>query len=579
MACLSLVLFWIYGDRPLVAEPWQGADDGLYLTQAEGFVRWLHGQEKEWLGPYDAWLLSKAPLFAIWLGGLHILQLPLRLAEYALVLLLPWLFRAAVRPVVNLSGWQLIITGTVLTALPFLPLEQRLLRSVLQAALTSSSLIAAVGLMLRARRADAAVAGWAALTGLLFALAYLNREETVWLVPMMLCGLGAILIGAWSRRSWRLGLVAAGCLLSATAIPIAIISALNYHSYGVFFTTVRRAPAFIRAHQLMTRLEPETRERYVPIRTATRLKAYTVSPTFARLSPCLEGPATDWFARYPGHLVVSGLPPTAREFVVMNFQFALQQCAFAVGARTANDCEALFAAIVRELESAIALGSISAGSGGLATLASPLPGDYVRIVKQTAVSLWKLYAFDGMALPTPRVSSGTPRDLRRMEDMTHTPIAPTKEMKPLDLPDVGAEARRVAYDAISKLEMAVYMISTATLLAFVLVIIARHRGDLARVDQTVAALVLCGSLLAFSVGIAMADVLGFPILIWSVEYNTQGYSPLSVLSAFGLVLLFSWFLPNGTVPAVTSRPSSKSHQPTATARVADEESVRAVWRS
>ena len=107
-----MVLFWIYGTRPLVAEPWQWADDGLYLRQAEAFVRWLHGQEKQWLGQYDDLILSKAPLFAIWMGGLHILQLPLRLAEYALVLLLPWLFRAAVRPVVNLSAWQLVITGT-----------------------------------------------------------------------------------------------------------------------------------------------------------------------------------------------------------------------------------------------------------------------------------------------------------------------------------------------------------------------------------------------------------------------------------------------------------------------------------
>ena len=378
IACLNLVLFWIYGDRPLLAEPWEWADDGLYLRQAEAFVRWLHGQEKEWLGQYDAFLLSKAPLFAIWLGGLHILQLPLRLAEYALVLLLPWLFRAAVRPVVNLSGWKLVITGTVLTALPFLPLEQRLLRSALQAALTSSSLISAVGLMLRARRPDASVAGWAALTGLLFALAYLNREEAIWVVPMMSCGLSAILIGAWSRRSWRLGLVATGCLLSAMAIPIATISALNYDSYGVFFTTARRAPAFIRAHQLMTRLEPETRERYVPIRTATRLKAYTVSPTFARLSSYLEGPASDWAARAPNHWsFMDDHRPNASSSCI-NFQFVLQEGAFAIGARTARDSEALFAAIARELESAIALGSISAGSRGPATLAAPVPGDYLQ---------------------------------------------------------------------------------------------------------------------------------------------------------------------------------------------------------
>src|SRR4030088_1972230 len=64
---LILLLFWIYGDRPLVAEPWQWADDGLYLRQSEAFVRWLHGAAGPWLGPYDPVLLCKAPLFAIWI--------------------------------------------------------------------------------------------------------------------------------------------------------------------------------------------------------------------------------------------------------------------------------------------------------------------------------------------------------------------------------------------------------------------------------------------------------------------------------------------------------------------------------
>ena len=142
---LGLVLFWTYGDRPLVGEPWQWADDGLYLRQAEAFVRWLHGDGTQWLGPYDALILAKAPLFSVWLGLLHVIHVPLRLAEFALLLSLPWLFRAAVRPVLALSSWQLAVIAVVLIALPFLPIEQRLLRSALQAALGGACLISAIG--------------------------------------------------------------------------------------------------------------------------------------------------------------------------------------------------------------------------------------------------------------------------------------------------------------------------------------------------------------------------------------------------------------------------------------------------
>ena len=541
MVGLSLFLFWVYGHRPLVGLPWQWADDGLYLRQSEAFLRWLNGDGKQWLGPYDALILSKAPLFALWMALLHILHVPLRVAEFALLLLLPWLFRAAVRPVLALPWWLLATTGTLLIALPSFPQEERLLRSALQVALSSGCLVSGVGVILRARTPNARMAPWAALTGLLFALAYLNREETVWLLPLMLCAVAAILLHTWRNRSWLQGLLATGSLVGATAIPIALISGLNYHSYGVFVTTTRRAPEFTRAHQLLTRLEPKTRERYVPIRAATRLKAYAVSPTFARMRSYLEGPETDPIARNPGHLFTSGLPLTAREFVVTNFQFVLQEAAFQAGARTARDSEAMFRAIARELESAIALGWISAGAKGPATLAPPLPGDYGRIVRQTAVSLRKLYALDGMVLPTGDVSSGALEDLQRMENLTYEALAPTKEMRSLDLPEVGAGARRLAYEVITKLEMAAYALGSGVLLSFAVATAARHRRDRARVNLAFAGLALCGSLAAFSFAMAVTDVLGFPLLKPTrAAYNNLGYAPLSVVGAFGLVVLFSW---------------------------------------
>ena len=45
-----------------------------------------------------------------------------------------------------------------------------------------------------------------------------------------------------------------------------------------------------------------------------------------------------------------------------------------------------------------------------------------------------------------------------------------------------------------------------------------------------------------------------------------GYSPLSVLSAFGIVILSSWAQPHGVVSAVTDALSSKGRPVTVTAR-------------
>jgi hypothetical protein len=544
MVGLSFFLFWVYGHRPLIGQPWQWADDGLYLRQSEAVLRWLHGDSGEWLGPYDALILAKAPLFAVWMAFLHILHLPLRLAEFALLLSLPWLLRAAVRPVIDLSWWQIAATGTLLIALPSLPLEQRLLRSVLQLGLSSACMVSGVGLILRARRASARLAPWAALAGSLFALAYLNREETLWLLPMMMCECAVLVYYSWRNRSWRRAVVATACLVGGSTIPVGLIATLNYHSYGVFVTTTRRSPEFIRAHQLLTRLEPGTHERYVPIRTTTRLRAYAVSPTFARLRFHLEGPATDAIARERGHLFTAGLPLTAREFVVTNFQFALQEAAFQAGAHTAPDSEVLFGAIARELESAIALGWINAGQRGPATLAAPFPGDYSRVLWKTVLSLRKLYALDGMVLPAEGVSSGRLEGLQRMENLTREPLAPRERLRSLSLPDVGGEARRIAYQVIGRFQVAAYGIATVALLAFMMATVARHRRDPTRMDLALAGLLLCGSLLAFSTAMAVIDLLGFPLLERTMSpYNNLGYAPLSVASAFGLVVLFFWLRP------------------------------------
>jgi hypothetical protein len=49
-----------------------------------------------------------------------------------------------------------------------------------------------------------------------------------------------------------------------------------------------------------------------------------------------------------------------------------------------------------------------------------------------------------------------------------------------------------------------------------------------------------GSPVAYSLSIAVVDVLGFSILEWPASYNCFGFSPMSVMAAFGANLLLSW---------------------------------------
>lgn len=540
---LGYLLFVVYGDRPLVAEPWQWADDGLYLRQGEAFVQWLQGDSKQWQGPYDAILLSKAPLFGIWIGLLHKLHIPLRLAEFGMLLGLPWLFRAAVRPMLNLSGWRLLPFMIILMGLPFLPQEQRLLRNTLHLAVASGCLISAVGMILRSRLSGMTPVCWAISTGFLFALSYLNREETIWLLPVVASALLAVFIGGYAQRNWRPAVLAMVGVSCAFAVPVSLVAMLNYQAYGIAVTTLRRAPAFTKAHQVMTSLEPDGRERYVPITTATRLKAYGLSPTFSRLQPYLEGSASDPVATNPGHLALNGRAEGTREFFVSNFEFVLRDAAFAAGAKTASSSEDMFETIRLELDAGIDAGKITSGNHGPSLMAAAMPGDNLEILKSSVVSLEMLYTLDSMVYPQSGVSSGRPKDLERMGKLSRTRVAPTQKMAPVKPHRPNFQVRSVLFSVFSKFQASIYLIGTLTVLVFAFLLVLRHRSNPVYWERGFAGLVLCGSLLAFSLAMSVVNVLGFPMLQYAVPYNCFGFIPLSVLGAFGLALLVAWVSP------------------------------------
>ena len=543
------LLLIVYGDRPLVAEPWQWADDGLYLKHGEAFAQWLQGDSKQWLGPYDAIMLSKAPLFGVWIGLLHTLHIPLRLAEFGMLLGLPWLFRAAVRPMLYLSGWRLLPFMILLIGLPFLPQEQRLLRSALHVAVASGCLISAVGMILRSRLSGVSPVRWAISTGFLFALSYLNREETIWLLPVVASALSAMFIGACAQRKWRTAMSVIVGVSFAFAVPVSMVVLLNYQAYGIAVTTLRRAPAFTKAHQVMTSLDPDGRERYVPITTATRHKAYSLSPTFSRLQTYLEGTASDPIATNSGHLALNGRAEGTREFFVSNFEFVLREAAFAAGAKTASSSEDMFETIRMELDACIEAGKFTSGNHGPALMAAAMPGDNLEILKSSVASLKMLYTLKGMVYPQSGFSSGLSKDLKRMEKICHTHVAPTQTMAPVKPQWPNFKIRSVLFYVFSKFQAAIYLIGTLTVVVYAFLVVVRHRSNPVYWERGFAGLVLFGSLFAFSLAMSVVNVLGFPILQYAVTYNCFGFIPLSVLGAFGLALLLAWVPPcvsNGT---------------------------------
>ena len=421
----------------------------------------------------------------------------------------------------NLSGWRLLPFMIILIGLPFLPQEQRLLRNTLHVAVASGCLISAVGMILRSRLSGMTPVRWAISTGFLFALSYLNREETIWLLPVVALALLAVFIGAYAQRNWRPAVLAMVGVSCAFAVPVSLVAMLNYQAYGIAVTTLRRAPAFTQAHQVMTSLEPDGRERYVPITTATRLKAYGLSPTFSRLQPYLEGSASDPVATNSGHLALNGRPKGTREFFVSNFEFVLRDAAFAAGAKTASSSEDMFETIRLELDAGIDAGKITSGNHGPSLMAAAMPGDILEILKSSFVSLEMLYTLDSMVYSQSGFSSGWPKDLKRMEKLSRTRVAPTQKMAPVKPHRPNFQVRSLLFSVFSKFQAASYLIGTLTVLVFAFLLVLRHRSNPVYWERGFAGLVLCGSLFAFSLSMSVVNVLGFPMLQYAVPYTNE----------------------------------------------------------
>lgn len=530
-----LFSYWMYGYRPIASFPRSSVDDGLYLRHANAFVNWVWGNNPLWLGDYDCFLFAKSPLYGVFLGIFNLLCVPVRVGEFALLAGLPFFFAAACRPLIAIRGWRFLIIAALLIWLPVLPNDTHLQRMALQCILTSYLIVACIGLVLRWGATFSEQCRWGVFLGLLFSFNYLNREESAYAGILILFSfvLLCVLSKVGGCFIWRRS-ATVGATIALCALPlILIVCYLNYRSYGVFLTTIRRSTSFTAAYQRLTSLEPEFHKRYIPISRQTRFRAYDLSPTFAKLKPIMEGHSTYWVAGVEEHSLLNGYTAADGEFFVSNFEFALEYAASVSGATNAVETERFFAQIEEELSNAVRAGKIKAGVHGPAILAAPVSGDGIRIIKAWWESLrslfvLKLAGIGGWA----EKSAGDEPELQKISLFVHSSIMP----EPLDGNHYTSRVRVIGI--INQILRVIYSGTIPVMLAISIASFLRNRAAFFR-GAAAASVPLLG-LFLFCLTMAVIDTLGFPFL-GSMAYNVMGYAPMSVLSAFTFVITLAIF--------------------------------------
>jgi len=550
-------LYWLFGWRPLQIQLWLVVDDGLYVRQAEGFLAWLQGKSAGWLGAFDCFLLAKAPLYGVWLALVNLLGIPLRVAEFLLVLSGAFLFRRAFAPVRKLRFVEFLLVLFLLVANPFLPGDFRLQRFGLQMALTNLCLVSLVGLCLRLVAPVRQRIVWSASAGLFFGLAYLNREDAAWLLGPLLTAFALQWFLPWltveGRRNVRsrvkADLAVLACVVIAALVPVLTVCSLNKAHYGAFMTTFRHSSALTGLYHRLTSLEPSGHQPYVPIARPTRLKAYALSPTFAKMQPFLEGNDGYWHAGNE-QAALNGHPAGDKEFFVSYFEFSLLWAAEKMGAKRAGEMEAIFRSIDRELAEAVRAKKIEAGRSGPALLAAPVAGDFRKFLSALGTSVWSLLFVSGDDQAFPSGGQSGAAQLERVGRLTHAWPGP------LPAPHMQYSMRARSLRIIRKIQHIFYPFLFVALPA----VLFWRRHDLVAkcLDQRTillwTALVPYVALLAFCAGMSVVEILGFRGVA-SGDYNKLGFSALTVLAALAVSTLTTFV---AVVPEPAKEPARPS---------------------
>ena len=278
MTRFQTVYVWV-GGAPL--------DDELMFEAAQSIAA---GQ---WLGAYDWLTLSKHMFFAVWLAVCNLLHLPYLAAGQLLTCGAALACAFAFAPV--LRRWK--SRFALFALLAFSPAATasftlRVYRDNIFPGLCMLFFAGLCGYALRCRRPVKQGIGWLVLSGVGLGLAWLTREDGVWLLPFAAAGTLILILtalrdkGSLVKKLGRCALLAVPYGLLAAAILV--YSAVNYACYGVFAVSDFSTGSFAAAVGAMSRVKAEEWKPLCSVPTDVRMKLYDAVPQLKPLEYWLE---------------------------------------------------------------------------------------------------------------------------------------------------------------------------------------------------------------------------------------------------------------------------------------------------
>jgi hypothetical protein len=344
---------WLTADQEICA--WPSSHDDHWQILAGRSVYWLGSK------PFTTLSFIKEPGYPLFVAVCYRLGLPLRLGTEIVYLAAAGFFSWSLVHRES-RGW----VGLLVFAVVVLhPASHIFFKRATGGALYVSLLLAAVGaLLLQHKLRGEHGALWRSLlSGAILGVLWNTRPERPLVLVLLLLFVTVSVVREWrlgttrwtAARAWFRAWVPAGAMF--VLLVIAVMAA-NYARWGVFTTTAMSAPGYQAAYRALLSIEQEQPLRFVPVPQETRLRAYTVSPSFRELEPFLEGPSAVWRMGPEIREVYPDVPDG--EHAAAWFCWALRDAAAAAGHfGTGPDSEAFFYRLAQEIHTAAAEGRLA----------------------------------------------------------------------------------------------------------------------------------------------------------------------------------------------------------------------------
>lgn len=380
VSCLAVALFklWLASGEEIAAR-FQPLDD-LWQMLAAAHTYWFPTT-------YDWTTYVRPPIYPLWVAGVNLIGVPLRIATEILYLASALIF------VLSLAQAKVprIVAFIVYLFIALHPATFSLFNYSLPDTLYSPLLLLTLAALLSmwVRRHERNLGGHAILAGIVLALLWNVRPETVLLSGLLF--LFFLLAGAILAKETG-GMRAATrplAIMLLTPCAIIFLSTLalktaNYLAFGLFTSTEISAPGFTAASKALLRIKPEKSERFIPVTKQARAVAYAASPAFRELQPFLESPNF-------GMLETERSLGLQGEIAAGWFYWVLRQSAAAAGhGQSPVAMDAYFQKIADELNAAFASGRLSSRLVW-SDLLDPDPANYAPYLMESLVRISRIF--------------------------------------------------------------------------------------------------------------------------------------------------------------------------------------------